>query len=179
MIIKKDYQEALELLGKVVSKKWSRFQEIELIALSELNNLFNRIDGYEYPLDKSYQKHFEEDIRIVLSWDADATDIDLWVTEPSDEKVTYSHNRSTIGGRLSRDFTRGYGPEEYTIRKAMKGKYKIQANYYGSSQASLMGPVNVRIDIYTNYGKPNQKHQSVMKRLASKKEVLDFGEIEF
>ena len=177
--VKADYTEAIKLLAHVVTKKWQRFAEIELIALSELNNLFNRLDGYTYPLDEAYKTYFKEDIRITLSWDADATDIDLWVTEPSNEKVTYSHNRSTIGGRLSRDFTGGYGPEEYTVRKAMKGIYKIQANYYGSSQSTISGPVNVTIDIYTNYGSHNQKHKRITKRLSNVKKVIDFGEIEW
>ena len=54
----------------------------------------------------------------MLTWDADQTDIDLWVTEPSGEKCFYGHNRTTIGGLLSRDFTDGYGPEEYCLRKS-------------------------------------------------------------
>ena len=51
-----------------------------------------------------------------MTWHADNTDIDLWVTEPSGEKAFYQHNRTTIGGLVSRDFTQGYGPEEYMVR---------------------------------------------------------------
>ncbi len=90
-------------------------------------------EALENHFDKNLSQILNDDIRIVLSWDADQTDIDLWVTEPSGEKIDYSHNRSTIGGRMSRDFSNGYGPEEYTVKKAMQGKYKIQANFYGSS----------------------------------------------
>ncbi len=43
------------------------------------------------------------DMRILLTWDADQTDIDLHVIEPSGEQVYYSHNRSVIGGRVSRE----------------------------------------------------------------------------
>ena len=50
-----------------------------------------------------------------MSWDADATDMDLHVVEPSGEEAFYSHNRTTIGGLVSRDFTQGYGPEEYMV----------------------------------------------------------------
>ena len=61
-------------------------------------------------------KNLDCDVRIVLTWDADLTDVDLWVTEPSGEKCFYDHNRTTIGGMLCRDFTQGYGPEEYCLR---------------------------------------------------------------
>ena len=32
--------------------------------------------------------------------------------EPSGEKAYYDHNRTTIGGLISQDFTGGYGPED-------------------------------------------------------------------
>merc|ERR1712146_828472 len=51
--------------------------------------------------------------------------------------VNYSHNHSeTTGARVSRDFTQGYGPEVYTLAKAPKGEYGVEANYYASHQAS-------------------------------------------
>ena len=147
------------------------------MAYLELNNIHKRSGLKDYPLDEKFKTYFEEDVRIIMSWDADATDIDLWITEPSGEKVDYSHNRSLIGGRMSRDFTSGYGPEEYSVRKAMKGKYKIQANYYGNHASTLMGPVTITIDIYTNYGRKNQAMKRITKRLESKKEIVNLGEI--
>ena len=37
------------------------------------------------------------DVRIAMTWSADNTDIDLWVIEPSGEKVFNGHNRTMIG----------------------------------------------------------------------------------
>ena len=73
----------------------------------------------DIPLDKRLIKPIDCDMRITMTWDADNTDIDLHVIEPSGERAFYGHNRTTIGGRVSRDFTQGYGPEEYMLRKAM------------------------------------------------------------
>ena len=53
---------------------------------------------------------------------------------PSGEKCFYSYNRTWLGGRLSRDITQGYGPEEYLIKKAVSGTYQIKAHYYGDSR---------------------------------------------
>jgi len=78
------------------------------------------------------------DVFVWLGWDTDHTDVDLHVKEPTGEEVYYSHNRSaTTGGRVSRDFTDGYGPEVYTLPSAPKGEYTIETNYYASHQASI------------------------------------------
>ena len=171
------FKETLQNLEHVITNNWDRFEEIEIIALNEYNRICAK-SGLPH-FDKSLNKVLNDDIRIVLSWDVDQTDIDLWVTEPSGEKVYYSHNRSTIGGRVSRDFTNGYGPEEYTVRKAMKGKYKIQANFYGSAQVGVSGAVTLKVDVFTKFGTPEEKHQVFSVKLKDKKEVIDLGEIAF
>ncbi|MDH5680349.1 MAG: VIT domain-containing protein [Spirochaetota bacterium] len=177
-----DYQKAIKLLYHVVIHKWDRFREIELIALMELNRLIpkaRKARVQNIPVDRRLIKALAVDIRIVLTWDADLTDMDLWVTEPSGEKAMYSHNRTTIGGLVSRDFTQGYGPEEYLVKRAMRGVYKIEANFYGSSAPKLIGAVTLQLDIYVNYGRPNEKRQTVTLRLENKREVIKVGEIKF
>ena len=80
---------------------------------------------------------------------------------------------------MSSDFTGGYGPEEYLLKAAMKGTYKVQVNYYGSNQQRIAGPTNIQMRLITNYGKPNEKTQSITMRLASESEVIDVGELVF
>jgi uncharacterized protein YfaP (DUF2135 family) len=114
-----------------------------------------------------------------MTWHADNTDIDLWVTEPSGEKAFYAHNRTTIGGLVSRDFTGGYGPEEYLLRRAMPGMYKVECEFYGSSSVKLLGAVTIQADVFTNYGRENEQHRSLTVRLKEEKDSVLFGEIEF
>ena len=45
------------------------------------------------------------DVRIVMTWDADNTDMDLHVVEPTGEIAYYSNKNTAIGGLVSRDFT--------------------------------------------------------------------------
>jgi Ca-activated chloride channel homolog len=116
-------------------------------------------------------------VRIVMSWDADNTDIDLHVVEPSGEEAFYGHNTTTIGGHVSRDFTQGYGPEEYVLRRALPGVYKIRCKYYGSSQQTLVGPATVTANVITNYGRADEKRQVLTLRLESVKETVDIGEV--
>jgi tetratricopeptide (TPR) repeat protein len=181
--VRDDYARAIELLTEVVLRRWDkRFEEIELIALEEVNHVLPRAKAAgvtRIALDPRLIKLLDVDVRIVMTWHADATDIDLWVTEPSGEKAYYQHNRTTIGGLVSRDFTGGYGPEEYLVRRAMHGMYRIDANYYGSRATRLLGPVTVQVDVFTNFGRPNQQRKSLTLRLKEAKETVKIGDIEF
>ncbi len=182
MTRQKDYKRSIELLYHVVMNQWDRFKEIEVIALTELNRIIPRAKKagvQRIPVDPRLIKLLDMDVRIILSWDADLTDMDLWITEPSGEKAYYSHPKTTIGGHVSRDFTRGYGPEEYLLKKAMEGNYKIEVNYYGSSAPKLIGAVTLQVDVYTNYGRPNEKKKSITLRLTGKKETVKVGDIKF
>ncbi len=107
-----NYQLAINTLYEIVKREWdSRFPEIELIALEELNSILaNHEPDIDYSfIDDRLIKNLPVDVRVVLTWDADNTDMDLWLTDPSGEKCFYQHNKTRIGGIISRDFTRGYG----------------------------------------------------------------------
>ncbi len=175
-----DYRRALKLLAKVVMEKWDRFNEIEVIALTELNDILpraRRAGVKSAPVDKRLLKHLDMDLRVVMSWDADMTDMDLHIIEPSGEEAYYSNNRTRIGGLVSRDFTQGYGPEVYNIHRAMRGKYILRTKFYGASAAKLAGAVTLQVDIYTHYGRPTQKRRSVTLRLTEKKETFTVAEV--
>ena len=177
-----DYERAMDLLGKVVMGQWDRFDRIEVIALTELNNIWpraRRLGVSKPPVDSRLIAPLDMDVRIVMTWDADLTDMDLHVIEPSGEEAYYSHNRTTIGGMVSRDFTQGYGPEVYAVRRAMRGTYEVKTKFFGSSAAQLIGAVTLQVDIFTNYGRPNQKVQSITLRLTERKEEFTVGSIRF
>jgi tetratricopeptide (TPR) repeat protein len=185
---KDDYSRALDMYQTLIwgrdYENWDgRFGDVELFALEESNAMLEaakKAGVTEIPLDKEFIRPVDVDVRIVMTWSADNTDIDLWVIEPSGEKVFYGHKLSAAGGMISRDFTGGYGPEEYMIHNAPKGKYKIKAHYYASRAVELLGAVTVQADVYTNYGRPNQKRQSLTFPLKEDgKDVYDIGAITF
>ncbi|MGN7610811.1 VIT domain-containing protein [Magnetococcales bacterium HHB-1] len=176
-----DASRAMMLLYKVISERWNNFPEIEIIALMELNRLIHLAtkQNIQIPkqIDSRILRHLDLDIRISMSWDADLTDVDLHVFEPTGEHAYYSHNRTEIGGLVSRDFTQGYGPEEYVLKKAIPGTYTIKAHYYGSSQQSLYGPCTVTVTAFTNFGRQNEKREVLMLRLDKPSEQVLVGVI--
>lgn len=77
------------------------------------------------------------DIKVILYWDTNFTDVDLWVTDPASERVFYGNRRSKIGGELDIDITTGYGPETFTQKSALPGEYLVQVQYYGGAQPTM------------------------------------------
>ena len=116
------------------------------------------------------------DVRVALTWDADNTDIDLWITDPNGEKVFYSRPLSYQGGRISRDMTGGYGPEEFSLKRAKPGKYRIEVDYYGNTQQILAGAVTVQAKLITRFGSRAEKEELLTLRLQDKKENVLVGE---
>ncbi|MBC8124473.1 MAG: DUF2135 domain-containing protein [Candidatus Kapabacteria bacterium] len=174
------HQQAVDMLYAMAIRKWDgRFPEVELIALNEMNHIIGKNKGSVNvsSIPASLQYSVASDIRVVMDWDSDNCDIDLWVTDPSSEKCYYGHRFTGFGGRLSSDLTGGYGPEEYMQKKAPKGTFNVQANYYGDRQQRLAGPTTIQVTVYRNYGMPNEQKKSTTVRLNGKAQVVDLATI--
>ena len=176
-------QAAIDQLWYVVSHPWhDRFPDIELITLAEMNAIIARQPASQ-PLDTSridsrFLRNLPLDLRAVLSWDADNTDIDLWVTDPNGEKTYFAAPLSYQGGRISRDFIGGYGPEEFSLHHAKPGKYRVEAQFYGHTQQILAGATTLMLRLSTGFGTDQQTDQLVTLRLQGKKDSVVVGEFE-
>eukprot|EP01130_Rhizamoeba_saxonica_P003984 TRINITY_DN1648_c0_g1_i2.p1 TRINITY_DN1648_c0_g1~~TRINITY_DN1648_c0_g1_i2.p1 ORF type:complete len:1848 (-),score=481.97 TRINITY_DN1648_c0_g1_i2:78-5597(-) len=170
------YKESIELYKKVIYGTWdARFAQVETIALSDLNRLFSFINfyGLHYEVmtlvDSRLLSPFQCDIKISICWDTDMTDVELHVLEPTGEECYSFHNKTAIGGLLSRDFTHGYGPEEYLLRTALPGTYDIKLKLF-SSFGRYTG-TTILVNIWTHYGSANkEKHEHRLIRLEDDKE---------
>lgn len=173
-------QEAIKTLYEVIKRPWDgRFQGIENIVLGEINRIIALSDkGLDTDfIDPDLKDKLPTDVRVVIDWDADNVDIDLWVTDPLGEKCYYENRSTRIGGRMTDDMTGGYGPEEFLLKKAPAGEYKVQVNFYGSRQQRVAGPPTIKARLITNYGLPDEKEQTLILRLKDEKEVVYVGEV--
>lgn len=179
---RKHYKRAIKLYYDVVLGEWQRFRGIEVIVLMELNRCLAKARAAgisRFDVDDRLIKLLDIDMRIVLTWNVDATDMDLWVIDPTGQKTYYGNRLSRIGALISNDFTDGYGPEEFVLKKAVPGKYKVMVNYFGSRSQKLLGPVTLQVDIFTHYGRKNEKKRSITLRLKKIKGKIAVGDITF
>lgn len=176
------YQEAVDYLCKVVNRRWDgRFPQVEAFVAAEINNIV-ALHGAGLNLDSLDRRLIRSmpcDVRVVINWDTDNCDMDLWVTDPAEEKCYYGYALTQSGGRISRDFTGGYGPEVFMIKKAAKGEYKVQVNYFGTSSQGLLGPTTVQAELYTNWGRPTQTKKTITLRLEGQADIVDIGALAF
>jgi uncharacterized protein YfaP (DUF2135 family) len=103
---------------------------------------------------------------VVIDWNTGATDMDLWVDEPTGERAVYNNPRTAMGGRLSNDMTSGFGPEEYLLRRATAGEYKISVNVYSRDVINPNGATIVTAHLTRNFGRANQQMETMELELA-------------
>jgi TonB-dependent SusC/RagA subfamily outer membrane receptor len=182
-----EYQKSFNLLyqiynGELLIKDISeRFNGIESIAFVELTRSVNKY-GDKLKLGKYQKKFFKPlpvDIRVVVDWNHNDTDIDLWVIDPNGEKAYYQNHETKIGGRLSIDMTEGYGPEEFMLKKAIKGNYKIMIDYFADNVQKISGPTILKLNVYTNYGRKNELRETLIVKLDKQEDYIEAGSLIF
>ena len=113
-----------------------------------------------------------------MTWDADNTDLDLWVTDPNGERAFYGNRLTYQGSRMSPDFTGGYGPEEFALKQAKPGTYRVEAQFYGHRQQIVAGATTLQATLTTGFGTTAQRERIVTMRLQGQKEVIFVGEFD-
>jgi len=174
------YRKAVKNLYHILTHTWDgRFNGIKIVVINEMNGIITKHRVSTKGIDRRLVAKMPVDLRIVINWSSDNSDMDLWMTDPHGEKTFYSNKLSYIGGKISNDITGGYGPEEFMIKDAIKGKYKIEVNYYGSRQQKTTIPVTIRAEVYTHYGKKAQKGNDIVVRVGNQSKVVEIGEIKY
>lgn len=180
-------EEAGELYKTIVLERFDRHPlSISLFAVEEYNVLRAWADAQTWEvapdlpsLGQDLEGTLDCDLRITLAWDADETDVDIHVTEPTGEEAYFRNRQTGIGGRVSEDIVDGYGPELYEIHKAQEGTYNIRAHYYASHQQAVFGPATCTLTIYTDWGRATQTQQITTMRLTKEHEMIDVGTVTY
>jgi hypothetical protein len=177
-----DHQRALELLAEVILKPWNGdYDGIELVALMEANRVIAKLQGLgvaQTRLDPRLVALLDVDLRVVLEWNTDATDMDLWVDEPNGERAFYSNPKTAIGGRLSNDMTGGYGPEEYLLRRAPDGKFEVRVDVYATDRLNPNGATTVRATLFRNWGRANEAREALEIELKGDEDEALVGQVQ-
>ncbi|MCP4111184.1 MAG: hypothetical protein GY749_37610 [Desulfobacteraceae bacterium] len=159
-----------------LSGRWDgRFGEFRKILQIDYLRFLRGIEKGELPTSvPDYAKSRMENIKvfdsdkadllITITWNTDATDIDLHIIEPTGEECFYRHPKTRIGGVLTRDVTQGFGPEMYRLRKAARGEYKVRVKYYAGNRNRATTRTKVYVSIFRNWGSSDE---TVIRRTAT------------
>jgi len=180
-------QAALDTLYSTLTKSYSenlgrRNLGIAEVVIMEINHLIAKNPSLNTSrIDKRLIINIPVDIRVVINWNMDNTDIDLHVKDPNNEQCYYRKLETSIGGRISDDITSGYGPEQFLLKKAVKGKYRVYVNYYGDRQFTQAGPSTIMAEIFTKYADKTEQRKIVSLQMsnAKKDRMVEVAEFEF
>lgn len=179
------YQKSFDLLysiylGNLLEKDENdRYFGIEQIAYVELCRLANKFKE-EIEIPETAMKElqpFKVDVRVVVDWNHNDTDLDLWVEDPFQEVASYKRKKTKIGGRMSHDMTRGFGPEEFMLNKAPKGTYKVSVDYFSDRVQKISGPTILKVTLYKNYGQENEVKEVQVHRLEEDSDEIEVGKV--
>ncbi len=118
------------------------------------------------------------DVVVMITWNTDATDIDLHVTEPNGEVCYFGNRQTKSGGELTQDVTQGYGPEMYVLKNAAGGKYKLQAHYFASDRNRASTRTKVQVLVLEDFGTSDQKASEKVVTLEYGKQKHDLLELQ-
>ncbi|GAA4643954.1 hypothetical protein GCM10023115_19140 [Pontixanthobacter gangjinensis] len=160
-----DIVEAQKIMVGVAMKRWEGiYEKVGEIALAEANALIVELGGQQAEgvmLDSQFVAALPVDVRVVAEWNTPRTDLDLWVREPSGEEVGFSNETSRAGARYTHDLTGGYGPEEYQLREAPDGTYRIEINTFSVDRRNPNGPSVVTVRLIRNFATDSQVEETI------------------
>jgi tetratricopeptide (TPR) repeat protein len=160
-----------DALKVVVREEYARMMR-EAISLKAVNGKLANFFGER--LEQMDSRSFQADLRVSISWNTDATDVDLWLIEPDGFKCYYQAPRSPSGGELSQDQTQGYGPERYQIAKAKPGTYVVKVHYFAANRNLLAGETHVNVVVTRHAGTPEEmveRHTVILNHQGEEIEV--------
>jgi tetratricopeptide (TPR) repeat protein len=182
-------QAALDSLYSMLTRPYSanigrRSRGMEEVVITEMNHLITKNANLNTSnMDKRLITDIPVDVRVVINWNMNNTDIDLHVIDPSGEECYYNRKRTSAGGTISADNTSGYGPEQFILKKAIKGKYQVYVNRYSSREFTVAGPATVMAEIYTKYADESEQRRVVSVQLSNirgaKGSKVEIAEFEF
>ncbi|MCF7569436.1 TonB-dependent receptor plug domain-containing protein [Sabulilitoribacter arenilitoris] len=178
-------QKSFNLLNSIVNgdiykdNNRRKFAGMKQISRNEINKLLQNNSKINKDGFKSINEvNASFDIRIVIDWNHNDTDIDLHVIDPFLEECYYKNKKTKIGGELSQDMTQGFGPEEFTIKNAKPGEYFIKVNYYGDRYQKIENPTFMKVTMFKNFGKPNETKDIKIIRLTKTKDKQIVAKLE-
>ncbi|MGE0430896.1 MAG: YfaP family protein, partial [Planctomycetota bacterium] len=96
--------------------------------------------------DEDLARFVKADLVVLLDWDTDGTDVDLWLTKlgATGARCWYKQPSVTWGAQLHEDQQDGYGPECISLPHAGPGQYRITVKYYSSDGHDIRSFAHVR-----------------------------------
>ena len=169
-------ESALRWYWRAIQVEDSRYTKGRaLVYLEEMNALIVRegLDGEKFGIDPGLIRHIPVEFRVVLRWDADQSNFDLWVRKPVGW-VTWEGAAADAGDVewWSGNLSQGYGPESWSSRSLLPGAYEIGARFYGDWNSEGKSTATAEVEVIRNFGQKNETRETYTLRVEEKTNPL-------
>ena len=145
-----------------------------VVILEELNALLAKgeMDAAEFGIDPRFVKHVPLELRAVLEWDADQSNLDLTVRGPTGRWLTPTDKENPASSIWwSGNVTRGYGPESWALQGLLPGTYHFGARFYGDWNDDGISSATAEVEFTRNFGTPEETREVHVLRVEEKTQV--------
>ena len=122
---------------------------------------------------------YAADLVVILTWNTDRTDVDLHLRDAHGQHCYFKARKTAMGGRLSEDVTRGYGPEIFVLPRAAAGRYRVGVKYFGRDRNRLKEPVAAEVTVYRGWGRSTGTVERRTRVLERTDREIPLFELEF
>ena len=188
-VVRQERPELAALLYEIATRgSWDeRFHQLNVLISEEYSLFISSLERDHHPLATRLNQRrsdlripsADSDLRVILSWNTDNVDIDLWVTDPSGEKCYYGNQTTQGGGELLDDVVQGFGPERFVERSAQTGQYRIQAHYFGNNGNRLEAETFIHLTVIQYAGTPEERISEYDALLSEVDQVVDMANVQF
>lgn len=188
-VVRSERPELAAVLYEVATRgQWdARFHDMNTLIREEYALFIRSLERASHPLAARLSQrgrtleipNANADLRVILSWNTDNVDIDLWVTDPSGEKCFYGNQNTVAGGELLDDVTQGFGPERFVQSHAQAGEYRVQAHYYSNNGNLLEAETFIHVTVIKYAGSDREEITEFDALLAESNTLVDMARIHF
>jgi TonB-dependent SusC/RagA subfamily outer membrane receptor len=191
---KGNYQEAINILYKGIEKENENYEysnkTLKAMMLQEMNAIVAvHKDGLDLSkINQQFIRPLAVDLRV--TFDCNTRDLysSVLIAEPDGTVCSFSKPESASGGRLTQNNYYYNGrymytdiPEEYQVKNARTGKYKLRISYsgYGGYYYDVKVPTMIKIMTFRNFGKANQAIEVENVIMDNQYGEVEIGEIKW
>ncbi len=164
-VLNKEYQNAINVFKKIAKNEYEAVTSWNGIQ-DQVTNDFKNLMFYRNPswntrnIDVKYFKKIEYDVRLVIECANFQTEYELEYISPERKGYTISHTKEKAKEVLNNELREGYNSYEFTQKNMEKGTWYL--NIHSKNEINKKKPQSrfIKVKVYTNYGRSNEKLQT-------------------
>ncbi len=184
----KDYQRSIEIYYQGLTRNFEEREAggriMKAAMLQEMSAIISihKSSVNLSEINMQIVKPLPVDLRITLDCNVGDLYGNMSVMEPGGAVCSYYDCVTKNGGRISTDDILrniNISSEEYQVKKAKEGKYRIRLNYVDSWYGSSSYPAMIKIVVFKNLGKANQSVTVENAIMNNQFGLVEIGEVKW